>query len=129
MPITLIAASLIGILIIYLSIGVVKERQRTKTSIGDGGDDKLHHAIRAHANLLEYAPMALILFGLLETNGANQWLMIGLASFFVVGRYMHGLTFGKLATINPYRIMGTLFTWLTILIASITGLLMAFHII
>ncbi|UTW58448.1 MAPEG family protein [Kordiimonas sp. SCSIO 12603] len=129
MPITLISASLIGLLLIYLSWGVVKERQRTKVSIGDGGDDRLHHAIRAHSNLIEYAPIALILFGLLESNGANHWLMIALSTFFVVGRYMHGVTFGKFEGRNPFRFYGTLFTWLTILFASITGVLMALHVI
>ncbi len=129
MPITLISTSFIGLLLIYLSYGVAKNRQRTKTSVGDGGDEALHHAIRAQANLIEYAPIALFLIGLLETAGTNQWLLLGLAVFFVVGRYMHGLTFGKIEGTNPYRVLGTIFTWLVILIASITGLLKGYHFI
>ncbi|TNE62273.1 MAG: hypothetical protein EP335_13320, partial [Alphaproteobacteria bacterium] len=67
MTITLITASFIGLLLIYLSYNVTKHRTRAKVSIGDGGDQDLLHAIRAQANLAEYAPIALILLGLLET--------------------------------------------------------------
>jgi uncharacterized membrane protein YecN with MAPEG domain len=126
MPITLISASLLGLLLIYLSYNVAKNRGRTKTDLGDGGDPGLLAAIRAQGNLTEYAPIALILFGLLETHGANKWLLIGLASIFVLGRYMHGLTLGKFEGRNPFRFYGTIFTWLSILVASVTGLLEVF---
>ncbi|MBV1901258.1 MAG: MAPEG family protein [Kordiimonadaceae bacterium] len=129
MTITLIAASFLGLLLIYLSYAVSKERLRSKTDIGDGDDPALLRAIRAQANLTEYAPLGLILIGLLETSDVNKTLVLGLAVVFVLGRYMHGLTLGKLEGKNPYRMFGTLFTWGVILVASIVGLLSGYHVI
>jgi len=129
MTITLIAASFLGLLLIYLSYNVSKQRLRAKVSVGDGGDENLANAIRAQANLTEYAPIALILFALLEFRNANSVMVLVLASAFVLGRYMHGLSFGKFEGRNPFRLWGTLLTWLSILVASVTGLLDAYGVI
>ncbi|MFC4348928.1 MAPEG family protein [Kordiimonas lipolytica] len=129
MTITIISASFLGLLLFYLSYNVAKNRGRAKVSIGDGGDEGLQNAIRAHANLIEYAPMAMILIGLLEYRGVNSVFLIVLSAFFVVGRYMHGLTFGKFEGRNPFRFWGTVFTWLVILIASVVGLLSGYGVI
>jgi len=126
MPITMISASLLGLLLIYLSFIAAKTRGTTKTDLGDGGHPEMLRAIRAQGNLTEYAPTGLILIGLLEYRGTNEWLLIALAGFFVVGRYLHGLTLGKMSGRNPFRFLGTVFTWLAIIVASVTGLLQVF---
>ncbi|WP_262691961.1 MAPEG family protein [Kordiimonas aestuarii] len=128
MTITLITASFLGLLLIYLSFNVSKHRGRAKVSIGDGGDDKLAHAIRAHGNLTEFAPMALILLGLLEYQGTNPLYIMVLGAAFVLGRLMHGLTFGKFEGRNPYRFWGTILSWLVIVLASVLGLLKGYHL-
>ncbi|MBL4790437.1 MAG: MAPEG family protein [Kordiimonadaceae bacterium] len=122
MPITLISASFLGLLLVYLSYNVSKERGRTKTSLGTGDDEGLLHAVRAQGNLIEYAPLGLILLGMLETLPINQTFLMVLAALLVVGRYSHGLTLGKFEGKNIFRMWGTIFTWLSILIASGTGL-------
>ncbi|NVJ99453.1 MAG: MAPEG family protein [Alphaproteobacteria bacterium] len=129
MTITLIAASFLGLLFVYLSYNVAKNRGRAKVSVGDGGDEQLQNAIRAHGNFAEYTPFALVLFGLLETAGANQILVLVLASVFVASRYAHGLTFGKFEGFNPFRYWGTVGTWLTILTASVVGVLEGYSLI
>ena len=129
MTITLIAASFLGLLLIYLSYNVSKERLRSKTDLGDGGDANLLCAIRAQGNLTEYAPIGLILLGLLETAEANQTLLLVLAVLFVTGRYMHGLTLGKFEGVNHYRSVGIVLTWGVILVASVTGLLTGYQLI
>ncbi len=129
MTITLIAASFLGLLLIFLSYKVSKERLRSKTDLGDGDDPQLLCAIRAQGNLVEYAPLGLILIGLLEINKDHNGLLLGLAMALVVGRYMHGLSLGKFEGRNPFRFWGTILTWGTILVASIAGLLTGYHII
>lgn len=129
MTITLISASFLGILLIYLSYNVARNRMRAQVDLGDGGDEQLQHAIRAQGNLIEYAPIALILIGLLEYSRASSYLVMGLAVAFVVGRYMHGLTFGKFEGRNPFRFYGTILTWLSILVASIAGLLKGYGVL
>ncbi len=128
MAITLVTASLIGLLLIYLSANVSRERARAKVSVGDGGDEKLIHAIRAQGNLTEFAPVALILLGLLEFQGTNPLILMVFGAAFVLGRLMHGLTFGKFEGRNPYRFWGTVLSWLMILLASLLGLAKGFHL-
>jgi len=129
MTITLISASFLGLLLIYLSYNVSKQRMKTKTDMGDGGHPELLTAIRAHGNLVEYAPIGLLLIGLLEYSQASSYLVLGLGVALVVGRYMHGLSFGKFEGRNPFRFYGTILTWLVILIGSIAGLLKGYNVI
>lgn len=129
MTITLISASFLGLLLVYLSYNVARNRMRAQVDLGDGGDEGLQHAIRAQGNLIEYAPLALILIGLLEYSRVSSYLVMGLAVAFVLGRYMHGLTFGKFEGRNPFRFYGTILTWLSILVASIAGLLKGYGLL
>jgi len=125
MPITLISASLLALLLVYLSYDVTKHRRRSKTSLGDGGDAELTTAIRAQANLVEYAPIGLILIGLLEQSMVSSTLVAGLAAVLVIGRFMHGLTLGKFEGPSIYRVISTASTWLVLLVAGILGLIEA----
>ena len=68
MEITLLYTSLITIFAIFLALrnGVI--RGKTKTMLGDGGSSELLQSMRAHGNLMEHAPIALILLLLLELS-------------------------------------------------------------
>ncbi len=129
MTITLISASFLGLLLVYLSYNVSMNRQRAKVDLGAGDDEGLLVAIRAQGNFVEYAPLGLILVGLLEYSRVSWYLVMGVAVALVVGRYMHGLSLGKFEGRNPFRFYGTLLTWLSILIASIAGLLKGYGIL
>lgn len=129
MPITLISASLLGLLLVYLSVQVTNARGRTGTGLGAGEDEGLQNAIRAHGNLTEYAPLGLILIGLLEGMHANFYLVLVIAVGFVAGRYMHGLTFGKFTGRNPFRYWGVVLTFVMLLAASLAGLYEAFFML
>lgn len=129
MTITLISASFLGLLLVYLSYNVSKNRLRTKVDIGTGDDAGLMTASRAQGNLIEYAPMGLILIGLLEYSRVSWYLVMGIAVALVVGRYMHGLTFGQFEGKNPFRFYGTILTWLSLLVASIAGLLKGYGVL
>lgn len=129
MPITLISASLLGLLLVYLSYMVTNVRRRPTHGTAESDGDDLHNAVRAHGNLIEYAPMGLILIGLLERSNSNFYFVAILAAIFVVARYMHGLTFGKIDGFNRYRFMGTLFTFISLLVASIAGLLEGYFMV
>lgn len=129
MTITLISASFLGLLLVYLSYNVSRNRLRAKVDLGTGDDVGLLTASRAQGNLVEYGPMGLILIGLLEYARVSWYLVLGIAVAFVVGRYMHGLTLGKFEGRNPFRFYGTLLTWLSILVASVAGLLKGYGVL
>ena len=129
MTITLISASFLGLLLVYLSYNVSRNRLRAKVSLGTGDDEGLLTASRAQGNFVEYAPIGLILVGLLEYSRVSWYLVMGCAVALVVGRYMHGLTLGKFEGNNPFRFWGTFLTWLSILVASVAGLLKGYGVL
>lgn len=97
-----------------LMLNVGLSRNKTGTSLGDGGDEVLLRKIRRHGNLTENAPIFLILLALLELVGGSTVAVLGLAIVFVVARLSHaiGLSGGPIAT----KAVGALGT-----IASIAG--------
>lgn len=71
--ITLPYGSILGLLLLVLTFRVVYLRRTLLVGIGAGEHRRLEKAIRAHANLIEYVPFALILMLLLEQQGSPPW--------------------------------------------------------
>ena len=61
MPVFFVCAGLLGLLVVVLTVNVGLMRGRKKINLGDGGDPEMTAAIRAHANLIEFAPLCLLL--------------------------------------------------------------------
>lgn len=90
-------------------------------SIGDAGDEILRRRIRAFGNLIEYAPMCVILLALLENTSAPANLLWSVSGLVVFGRLIHAL--GMLLMQNPApRALGMAMTYAGMLI-PIWGLL------
>lgn len=111
MEITLLYTSLLTILAIFLALrnGVI--RGKTKTMLGEGDSPELLQSIRAHGNLMEHAPIALILLLLLEMQGVADWKLHLIGSSFFLCRILHayGITISREST--PYRVVGALGSW------------------
>jgi len=70
-----IYAALLGLLAAVLTVRVILQRVKTGIQAGDGGNADLGQAIRAHANLSEQAPLALLLLMFAEVLGTPAaWL-------------------------------------------------------
>ena len=92
LPVTSLTAIALALWLIVLTLRVVRMRRSAGVAIGDNGDRALAKAIRGQANLTEQAPIALIVMGLAELQGASLlWLP---ALILVLGRLLHGLYFG-----------------------------------
>jgi len=121
-PVTLLTASILGIFIIVISSRCATKRLSSKIEIGTGDDKDLERLMRAQANLTEYAPISLILIGLLEANNTNPIILCVLAGTFIISRFMHAYGFITTPGKNPGRFYGIILTWLSILAASLLGL-------
>lgn len=121
--ITLLYASILGLLLLALSGRVVYLRRSLLVGIGTGEHHNLEKAIRAHANLIEYAPLALILMLLLEQNGAFPWQLHALGVTLVVSRHLHAWGLSRHSGVSVGRFLGMTGTLLVILGAAILGLL------
>jgi uncharacterized membrane protein YecN with MAPEG domain len=123
----MLAAGLLGILFVVLSIQVVAGRFSGKMSLGAGDADitnPLFVAVRCHANFAEYVPLALLLIGFIEVQTGASWLVAGLAAALTLARLMHPVGM-RLAAPNPFRAGGIIITLSVIAIASVRVLLLA----
>lgn len=119
LQITALYAALIGLLAVALSNYVSINRGRMKIPHGDGGDPAMALIIRRHANLLENAPLALILLGLAEATGmAGTWLH-GLGIVLVIARLVHPFGISGTNPNSPLRVVGAVGTNAVILVASL----------
>lgn len=87
--ITALYASLLAVLMIWLSFQVIKQRRANQVAYADGGVEALQIARSAQGNAVDYIPITLILMALVEYNGAPAiWIhVIGVS--FLVGRWLH----------------------------------------
>jgi uncharacterized membrane protein YecN with MAPEG domain len=89
LPVTAFVAAICALLLLATAIDTVRQRLRLKAAFGDHGDAKLISASRSHGNLAEYAPITIILLGLLETARANHMALMIIGAIFLVGRVAH----------------------------------------
>lgn len=132
LPVTLVTASVLGILYVFLSIAVSGERGRSKIGLGTGAEasaalgqehtaSRLLIAVRRHGHFAEYVPLSLILLALLELANTNRTVLIGLAAALVIARLMIVFGMGRPAP-NVLRAGGNIVQLLMILTACSFGL-------
>ena len=118
---TLLAVALTG-LAVWLVLLIVRERIGNRVSLGTGGLESLERKSRAHGNLVETAPLALILCALAELQGAWWWLLAPTALVFLVGRVLHALAFTGPAMSLPKRSAGMRMTIYAMVGLAVTAL-------
>ena len=127
LPVTAFVAAICALLLLATAIDTVRQRLRLKAAFGDHGDAKLISASRSHGNLAEYAPITIILLGLLETARANHMALMVIGAIFLVGRVAHviglytpsepgkaplGRQIGVAATFGTLLILGLWTLWM-----------------
>lgn len=125
LPITLTFAAACALLNMWLAIRCARFRVKDKILHGDAGNGLLAKRMRAHANFVEYAPIVLILFALVEmAAGASLWLWIG-ALVYIVARVVHafGMDADKPTAV---RAGGALLTWGVMLVMAGVALSIAY---
>jgi len=113
--ITALSASILACLCVMLSLNVVGIRRKEKISVGDGNNEDLLKAMRAQANLLEYAPITLILLACAEINGVHRLLLFLLAAAFVAGRILHPIGLKTDKPPGSARVLGMQLTLVSML--------------
>ncbi len=108
--ITAIYAAVIALWAVVLSNYVSTMRGKYKIMHGDGGNPEMAAVIRRHGNLIEYAPLALILLGMAEASGLPSGWTHGLGILLVVSRLVHPFGVSVAKPANPLRIAGTVGT-------------------
>lgn len=124
-PVTGLYTALFTLLLLALAYGVVRQRMKLKKGLGHDHPD-LQVANRAHANAVEYVPVALLLMAVAELNGCSNSLLhlFGLTLFSARLAHAWGFISSK-GTTHPGRYWGTLFTWLVLLALALLNILLS----
>ena len=124
--ISTLLTSIISLWLLVLSARVIALRGVSFLkffSFNNYGDEALTRAIRAQGNLIEYAPIFLILFFIAEYNGTHPHMLYMTGIIFLISRVMHGVAFGFMKYSPLLRFGGTLLTFLSILIISVSNII------
>ncbi len=121
MTLTALYAGLAGLMYLYLSIYVIKQRLTIGQGLGDGGDDTLNRRIRTHGNFNEYAPLTLILIAAFEAQGAPAPLvhLAGLTLLLSRGLHAYGMQGSDKEWGRKYGILSTFALLLVLSLANI----------
>ena len=124
--ISTLLTSIISLWLLVLSARVIALRDVSFLkffSFNNYGEEALTRAIRAQGNLIEYAPIFLILIFIAEYNGAHPHMLYMTGIIFLIARLMHGVAFGFMKYSPLLRVGGTLLTFLSILIISVSNII------
>lgn len=121
LPITLITASVLTLMLIWLSVRVIGGRVKGDVLIGDGNGQDLLFRIRSQGNFAEYAPLFVIVLGLVEFSGGHRLALMTVAAVFIVARFLHVFGMGPDAKL-VLRQAGMLGTFFCLLAVSLYGL-------
>jgi uncharacterized membrane protein YecN with MAPEG domain len=113
------SAALLGLLATLLAVRVITTRVRLNVNAGDGGHAELAQAIRAHSNLVEHAPLALLLLAFAEAAGAWRGAVIALGLALIVARLASAWGLSHSLGVSSGRQSGAGLTLLVTVLASL----------
>ena len=127
MEITLTFTAIMSIFMIILAVRVLDLRGSPVTKSfhkpnREIDPNDLERAIRGHGNLIEYAPLFLILMLTLELSDASATLLYIAGIIFTLGRLMHGIAFSFMRKNVFLRIGGMSLTFIGFFILLIPAL-------
>ena len=127
MEVTLTFASVLSLFLIVLSFRVLDLRGSPVTKFfhkpnREIDPNDLERAIRGHGNLIEYAPLFLILMLALELSDTSVTLLYISGIIFSLGRFMHGIAFSFMKKNVFLRIGGMVLTFIGFFILIRTAL-------
>jgi uncharacterized protein len=125
MPVFFVCAGLLGLLVVVLTVNIGLMRGRKKINLGDGGDPEMIAAIRAHANLIEFAPLCLLLI-YVASDFYGFWTTAALSALFLLARVLHAG--GMLGVIPQGRFLGATGTTVILAVTSIMLVITGFSL-
>jgi uncharacterized membrane protein YecN with MAPEG domain len=125
MPVFFVCAGSLGVLVVLLTVNVGRLRGQKKIHLGDGGDPDMLAAIRAHANLIEFTPLCLLLI-YMASDFYGFWTTALLSIVLLVSRVLHAG--GMLRLIPQGRFLGASGTTLVLLVVSVLLVIAGFNL-
>lgn len=115
------------LIVMYLAFRVVGYRRKEKVGLdANKCSEAMTRAVRAHANAVEYIPLAILMMVMLELNHLNPILMHAFGCTMVVARILHGYGLSNHSAYSFGRFYGTLLTWICLLLMAILNIYLTF---
>ena len=127
MRVTALYAGLLTALYLVLTFRVIAARRRGRVDLGDADDPLLRRLVRGHGNFAEYAPLGLVLLGVLEQGGWSAWALHGLGLMLLAGRASHAWAFSVAGRRLPTRTAGMVLTIAMMVCSALLCLVQAFR--
>lgn len=89
--ITAFYLAILSLIYAALALQVIRLRRSSKAALGDGGNTRLHRAIRAHGNFMEYVPIITLMVAMIEMSGAPALRIHLLMGALLLSRLLHPL--------------------------------------
>lgn len=119
---TTLYGALLGLWLVVLSLRVIALRGSPGIGwlkFGYTGEQAITRSARAQGNLIEYAPMFVILMFIAESGGVSSFSLHYYGGTFLLGRLMHGACMGFMEKSVILRSGGTILTLLPLLGISV----------
>ncbi len=107
--------SLLGLLLIALSVNVVLARRRYRVGLGVGTEEGMQQAVRVQANFAEYVPFAVILLILADLSDLPAAAVHAAGILLLTSRVLHAWGLSHSPSRSFGRFYGTAGTWLVII--------------
>ena len=88
-------------------------------AVGDGGNSEMLRAMRVHANFAEYAPLTLVLLGMLELQASPAWVLHALSVLLLASRCLHAYGLSQTDENFRFRVLGMMGTFTTMGTAAV----------
>lgn len=112
---------------LYLALRVSIERGKSNILSGTDGNEALYNANRAHVLNVEYTPLGLIGIVVLHLLSSSIYIIHVVGIALTLGRVLHAIGLSSNARISTKpRMIGTVLTWVSQLVAAIACLYYAF---
>ena len=125
MPVFFVCAGLLGLLAVLLTLNIGRMRGAKKIIFNDTAATEMMAAIRAHANLIEFAPLCLLLI-YMASDFYGFWTTAVLSALLFLARVLHAG--GMLNVIPQGRFLGATGTTLVLAYASILMVIAGFNL-
>ena len=108
-------SGLLMLLLVVLAGLVVRQRGKHKVLLGEGDVPSLQQASRVFGNAIEYVPAGMAGLTLLALVGGHPSAIHTIGGGLLLGRLLHALGLSRSAGVSPGRFVGTLLTWIALL--------------
>ena len=125
MRVAALYAGLLTVLYLYLTWRVIGFRRAHRVDMGSGDHLLLRRYIRAHGNFIEYAPLSLVLLGILGIGRWPPWLLHLLGLAVLGGRLAHAWSFSVEEVRLRSRTLGMVLTLASLAVMALLSLAQA----